>query len=102
MGRPRKYTPKQMAEIAIDVVSGKRKIEEVATTTGLPREQVEGWTATLIRHADRVFATDAPAPARYQKRIANLEQIIGRLVAESQMGRSERLPEAEGQAEEEF
>lgn len=81
MTKRRTFTPEFKAERALEVLTGQHTQAEVSRAYQLSPAQVSAWQAELIANAALIFQRDTESEAA-QFRIAELEQVVGRLTLE--------------------
>ena len=79
MAKRRRFTPEFKAEVVFEVLSGDSSQAEVCRRHNLNENQLSQWKQQLIENAPSLFeSTDKPS-SDAEKRIAHLEQLVGRM-----------------------
>lgn len=81
MNKRRMFSPEFKAERALEVLTAQHTHAEVSRAYQLSPQQVSTWQAELIANAALIFQRGTDADAA-QVRIAELEQLVGRLTLE--------------------
>ena len=80
MAKRRKFTPEFKAEVVLEVLSGATSQAEVCRQHNLNENQLSQWKRQLLENASTLFdSTDKESSEVSEKRIAHLEQLVGRL-----------------------
>ena len=80
MAKRRKFTPEFKAELVLEVLSGATSQAEVCRHHNLNENQLSQWKRQLLENASTLFdSTDKQSSEVSEKRIAHLEQLVGRL-----------------------
>ena len=80
MAKRRKFTPEFKAELVFEVLSGHSSQAEVCRRHNLNENQLSQWKRQLLENAPSLFAsTDKQSSEVSEKRIAHLEQLVGRM-----------------------
>ena len=80
MAKQRKFTPKFKAELVLEVLSGATTQAEVCRRHNLNENQLSQWKQQLVENASMLFdSTDKQSSEVSEKRIAHLEQLVGRM-----------------------
>ena len=80
MAKRRKFTPEFKAELVLEVLSGATSQAEVCRRHNLNENQLSQWKQQLVENASTLFdSTDKQSSEVSEKRIAHLEQLVGRL-----------------------
>ena len=80
MAKRRKFTPEFKAEVVLEVLSGAASQAEVCRRHNLNENQLSQWKRQLLENASTLFdSTDKQSSEVSEKRIAHLEQLVGRL-----------------------
>jgi transposase len=78
----RKFSPEQKAQLVIEILTGKRSVAEIARKEQIKDSMLYEWRAAFLRNAPQVFTAASPDRAQ-EERMAELEQVIGRLTIEN-------------------
>jgi transposase-like protein len=81
MGKHRTFTSEFKAEVVLKVISGEHPAAELCRQHQLKPQQLSEWKAEFVANAAHVFQRDTQADTS-QLRIAELEQLVGRLTLE--------------------
>ena len=80
----RKFSPEQKAQLVLEILTGKRSVAEIARKERIKDGMLYEWRAAFLRNAPQVFTAAAP-DREHEERVAELEQVIGRLTVENEM-----------------
>lgn len=86
MGKHRSFTPDFKAQVVLEVLSGSRSAAEICRQYELKPQLLSLWRSELVNHAATVFQR-AEQPDHSQARIAELEQLVGRLTLELEVAK---------------
>ena len=80
MAKRRRFTPEFKAEVVIEALSGESsQVSELCRRHNLSADQLSKWKQQLLENAATLFeSTDKQSDASIE-RIAQLEQLVGRL-----------------------
>jgi transposase len=73
----RRYSPKLKFQIVLEAITEDRTIDQIARAYGVHPPRVGSWKKVSREKAPEVFAWDDTV-AKYERRIAELEQLLGR------------------------
>lgn len=73
----RLYSPKLKFQLVLEVLTGDKTVGQVAKAYGLHSNSVSAWKQTFLEKGPEIFAQDG-AVAQYERRIAELEQLLGK------------------------
>ena len=80
MAKRRKFTPGFKAEVVLEVLSGATSQAEACRRHNLNENQLSQWKRQLLENASTLFdSTDKQSSEVSEKRIAHLEQLVGRM-----------------------
>ena len=79
MAKRRKFTPEFKAEVVLEVLSGATFQAEVCRCYNLNEDQLSQWKRQLLENAVSLFESTHKESSNAEKRIAHLEQLVGRL-----------------------
>ena len=80
MAKRRNFTPEFKAELVLEVLSGATCQAEVCRRHNLNENQLSQWKRQLLENAPMLFeSTDKQSSEVSEKRIAHLEQLVGRM-----------------------
>ena len=80
MAKRRTFTPEFKAEVVLEVLSGATSQAEMCRRHNLNENQLSQWKRQLLENASTLFgSTDKQSSEVSEKRIAHLEQLVGRL-----------------------
>lgn len=93
MRKRRQFTAEFKTRLVLDVLSGVQSQAEVCRKHGINQNLLALWKSTFLERAASVFDSDA-SRTNEQARIAELEQVLGRLTLENEILKkvSRRLP----------
>ena len=79
MATRRRFTPQFKAEVVIEALSGQSSQAELCRRHHLSDDQLSKWKHQLLDNAALLFASTDKQSTASQQRIAQLEQLVGRL-----------------------
>lgn len=79
MAKRRRFTPEFKAELVFEVLSGSSSQAEVCRRHNLNENQLSEWKRHLLENASSLFETPDKQSSDAEKRIAHLEQLVGRM-----------------------
>ena len=80
MAKRRNFTPEFKAELVLEVLSGATSQAELCRRHNLNENQLPQWKRQLLENAPMLFeSTDKQSSEVSEKRIAHLEQLVGRM-----------------------
>ena len=79
MAKRRRFTPEFKAELVFEVLSGATSQAEVCRRHNLNENQLSEWKRHLLENASSLFESSDKQSSDDQKRIAHLEQLVGRM-----------------------
>ena len=74
--KPKSYTPKFKFQLVLEVLQGEHSEVEIGRTYGVHHTTISKWKRHFLEHGAEVFSTNEKV-ARYEKKIADLERMIG-------------------------
>jgi transposase len=84
MRKRRQFTPEFKARLVLDILTGVQSQAEACRQHGLGANLVALWKTAFLESAHLVFDGDAVRSAD-QARIAELEQVLGRMTLENEI-----------------
>ena len=84
MRERRQFTAEFKARVVLDILSGVQSPAEVCRKHSLAPNLVALWKSAFLERAHLVFDTDS-ARSNEQARIAELEQVLGRMTLENEI-----------------
>ena len=75
----RRFTPEFKAELVLEVLSGGSSQAEVCRRHNLNENQLSQWKRHLLENTSALFETTDKRSSADEKRIAHLEQLVGRM-----------------------
>jgi len=81
MSKRRKFTPEFKAQVVLEELSGIKDKAEICREYRLRPQVFARWRAEFVERAPEVFASER-SRGNEQERIAELEQMVGRLTME--------------------
>ena len=79
MAKRRRFTPEFKAELVLEVLSGATSQAEVCRRHNLNENQLSEWKRQLVENAASLFESTDKRSSDDEKRIAHLEQLLGRM-----------------------
>ena len=79
MAKRRRFTPEFKAELVFEVISGVSSQAEVCRRHNLNENQLSEWKRHVLENASSLFESTDKQSSDDQKRIAHLEQLVGRI-----------------------
>ena len=79
MAKRRNFTPEFKAELVLEVLSGGSSQAEVCRRHNLKENQLSQWKRQLLENAPMLFESTDKQSSDAEKRIAHLEQLVGRM-----------------------
>ena len=73
----RRYSPKLKFQVVMEVLTGEQSIGQVAKAYGIHPNSINAWKRTLLEKGPELFSQDSTI-AEYERRIAELERLLGR------------------------
>ncbi len=84
MRKRRQFTPEFKAKVVLEVLTGVQSQAEACRKHGLGPNLLALWKTALIEKAHLIFDGDSARSAE-QTRIAELEQVLGRMTLENEI-----------------
>ena len=75
----RRFTPEFKAEVVIAVLSGERSEAELCRRHNITEAQLSQWKRQFVENAATLFESNGKQSDASTERIAELEQLVGRL-----------------------
>ena len=79
MAKRSRFTPEFKAELEFEVLSGFSSQADVCRRHNLNENQLSEWKRPVLENASSLFASTDKQSSDDQKRIAPLEQLVGRM-----------------------
>lgn len=73
----RRYSPQLKFQIVLELLLGEKTPGQVAKAYGVHPNSASAWKRTFLEKGPEIFAQDGTV-AEYERRIADLEQLLGR------------------------
>lgn len=87
MSKPRRnFSPEFKFQVAMDFLTGRKRRAEILREHQLNDSTLDRWVALLQERGPQVFVNEQVS-ASYEARIAELEQVIGRLTVELEVSK---------------
>jgi transposase-like protein len=83
MRKRRKFTPEFKTRVVLDILTGVQSQAEACRKHGLSPNLLALWKSTSLERAHLAFDSDSARSAE-QARIAELEQVLGRMTLENE------------------
>lgn len=84
MRKRRQFTPEFKTRVVLDILTGVQSQAEACRKHGLSPNLLALWKSTFLERAPLVFDSDSARSAE-QTRIAELEQVLGRMTLENEI-----------------
>ena len=85
MAKRRRFTPEFKAEVVIEALSGQSSQAELCRRHNLSEDQLSKWKRQLLENAATLFESADKQSNDSIERIAELEQLVGRLTLAVEM-----------------
>lgn len=82
----RKFDPDFKARVVLEMISGQKGLMQASREYGIKDSVLSRWKQEFLERAGQVFA-EAQAKDQEQVRIAELEQMVGRLTMQLEMAK---------------
>jgi len=79
MAKRRRYTPEFKAEVVLEALSGQSSQAELCRRHNLSEQQLSKWKQQVVENVASLFASTDQQSSEATERIAQLEQLVGRL-----------------------
>ncbi len=76
-GKPKTYSPKFKFQVVLEMLTGERTPAQIARAYGLHPNSLGLWKKAFLERGPELFAHDTTV-VEYERRIAELEQLIGK------------------------
>ncbi len=76
-GKSKTYSPKFKFQVVLEMLAGERTPAQIARAYGLHPNSLGLWKKAFLERGPELFARDTTI-AEYERRIAELEQLIGK------------------------
>jgi len=73
----KRYSPQLKFQIVLELLRGEKTPDQVAKAYGVHPNSASAWKRTFLEKGPEIFAQDGTV-AEYERRIADLEQLLGR------------------------
>jgi transposase-like protein len=84
MRKRRQFTPEFKARVVLDILTGVQSQAETCRKHGLGANLVALWKTAFLERAHLIFDGDSARSAE-QARVAELEQVLGRMTLENEI-----------------
>ena len=91
MAKRRRFTPQFKAEIVIEALTGQSSQAEICRQHNLSEDQLSKWKHQLLENAAILFESTDKQSNDSKERIAQLEQLLGRLTLALDIQKKPRL-----------
>ncbi|MDE0084334.1 MAG: transposase [Candidatus Poribacteria bacterium] len=92
MAKRRRFTAKFKAEVVLEALSGESSQAELCRRHNLSENQVSTWKRQLLENVETFFESETDKQSSESaERIAQLEQIVGRLTLALEIQKKHRL-----------
>jgi transposase-like protein len=86
MARPRKFSPEFKAKVVLDIITNGKSLGQASREYGIKDSVLSRWKQEFVEHAPKLFDPEA-VDSHQDKRIAELERMVGRLTMELDMAK---------------
>ena len=73
----KRYTPKFKFQVVAELMGGKKSVTQMGRVYGVHPNTINVWKRTFVEKGPEVFSQDSVV-AQYERRIADLERLIGK------------------------
>jgi len=73
----KRYSPKLKFQVVLELLQGEKTVGQVAKTYGVHPMSASAWKRKFLEKGAEIFTQDGTV-AEYERRIGNLEQLLGR------------------------
>lgn len=73
----KRYSPKLKFQVVTELLGGDKTAAQIAKAYGIHPNTINAWKQTFLEKGPEIFARDGTV-AEYERRIAELEQLIGK------------------------
>ncbi len=87
MGKYRTFTPEFKAQVVLQLLTGAKSISDLCREHQVRSGLVYRWRDEFMANAAKAFARDSDTPPDGQQRIAELEQMVGRLTLQLEIAK---------------
>ena len=94
----RKFTSEFKSRVVLELLSGEKTVAEACREYKLTAQMVNDWKAQFLAAAPQAFEKGAPS-SEEAERIAELEQMVGKLTMQLEIAKKHRACWMERQAE---
>jgi transposase-like protein len=86
--KPRRtYTPEFKVRVVLEMISGQKTLMGASREYGIKDSVISRWRTELLERAPSLFTENTQNEHESQKRIAELERMVGRLTMELEMAK---------------
>lgn len=82
MGKRRVFTPEFKARVVLEIISGEKTLFEASRSYGLQDHLLSRWKTEFLERAPQLFGDNTLEEHSAQRRIAELERLVGKLTLE--------------------
>ena len=86
MKERRKYDPEFKVRVVLEMISGQKGLMQASREYGIKDTVLSRWKQEFLERASQVF-TEPKAADRHEERIAELEQMVGKLTMQLEMAK---------------
>ncbi len=87
MGKYRTFTPEFKAQVVLQLLTGAKSITDLCREHQIRSGLVYRWRDEFMANAAKAFTRDSDTPPDGQQRIAELEQMVGRLTLQLEIAK---------------
>ena len=91
MAKRTRYTPEFKAEVVLETLSGQSSQAELCRRHSLSEQQLSKWKQQVVENVASLFSSTDQQSSEATERIAQLEQLVGRLTLALEIQKKHRL-----------
>ncbi|MGD2158673.1 MAG: transposase [Anaerolineales bacterium] len=81
---PKRYSPKLKFQVVLELLQGEKTAGQIAKMYGVHPNSVNAWRREFLEKGPEIFSQES-AVAEYERRLAELEQLLGKKEVEIAM-----------------
>ena len=91
MAKRRNFTPEFKAEVVLEALSGQSSQAELRRRHNLSEQQLSKWKQQVVENVATLFTSTDKHSSKATERIAQLEQLVGRLTLALEIQKKHQL-----------